>query len=500
MRNMKKWLATALALVMVFAMAACAVADTYSITINNSATGHTYEAYQIFAGDLSGTTLSNIVWGSGISETGKTALQDKYDTAETKSAAGVAAKLTSKTLAEEFADEVAKYLTTAAGSANTVSDGKYVISGLAAGYYLVKDQDKSQANANDAYTAFILKVVKDATVTPKTGVPEVVKKVKDTNDSVADSTTGWQDSADYDIGDTIPYQLTATLGDLTYYDHYYVEFVDKMTNLTYTGITSVKVGDTTLNSDQYSVAWNADTKTLNVTILDVKKYNAAEGTKVIVEYNATLDSTANIGSTGNPNEVYLKFTNNPNNTGDGTTKPSETGETPKDKNIVFTYKVTANKVTSDKTALPGAAFELFKKNADGTYKSLGLVGATKNADGTYTVDANTTTFSWTGIDDGEYKIVEVVTPAGYNSVSDIVFTVTADHVAVADNPTLTSLNGGNAFTGEVSTGTLTTEIINLAGTELPSTGGMGTTVLYVGGGVLVLAAVVLLIAKRRSNA
>ena len=106
MRNMKKWLATALALVMVFAMAACAVAaETYSITINNSAEGHTYEAYQIFAGDLSGTTLSNIVWGSGISETGKTALQDKYDTAETKSAAGVAAKLTSKTLAEEFADD-----------------------------------------------------------------------------------------------------------------------------------------------------------------------------------------------------------------------------------------------------------------------------------------------------------------------------------------------------------------------------------------------------------
>lgn len=500
MRNMKKWLATALALVMVFAMAACAVADTYSITINNSATGHTYEAYQIFAGDLSGTTLSNIVWGSGISETGKTALQDKYDTAETKSAAGVAAKLTSKTLAEEFADEVAKYLTTAAGSANTVSDSKYVISGLEAGYYLVKDKDTTQANVHDAYTAFILEVVKSVEVTPKTGVPVVEKKVMDTNDSVANSTTGWQDSADYDIGDTIPYQLTATLGDLTYYDHYYVEFVDTMTHLTYTGITSVKVGDKTLTEGQYSVAWDASLKTLNVTILDVIAHGATTGTKVVVEYTATLDSTANIGSAGNPNEVYLKFTNNPNNTGDGTTKPSETGETPKDKNIVFTYKVTANKVKSDNSALAGAAFELFKKNTDGTYKSLGVVGATKNEDGTYTVDENTTSFSWTGIDDGEYKIVEVVTPAGYNTVSDILFTVTAEHVVLADNPTLTSLNGGNMFTGDVSTGALSANIVNLAGTELPSTGGMGTTVLYVGGGVLVLAAVVLLIAKRRSNA
>lgn len=493
MRNMKKWLATALALVMVFAMAACAVADgetatstTYNITA--PATSHTYEIYQIFTGEYADGKLNDVKWGTNGTGTGVVANEvlQEIQAAKTES---------------EILTAVKKYVNLSSTPVGTVTNG----SSYAAvpGYYMIKDKDNS-VSGQDAYTLYLVKVVNAAvTIVPKTGIPTVVKKVKDTNDSVADSTTDWQDSADYDIGDTIPYQMTATMGDLSHFDHYYVEFVDTMTNLTYTGITSVKVGDTTLSVGQYSVAWDASLKTLNVVITDVKAYGATTGTQVVVEYTAKLDSTANIGSTGNPNEVFLKFTNNPNNTGDGTSKPSETGETPEDKNIVFTYKVIANKVTSDNQALKGAAFELFKKDAKtGEYVSLGVVGATKNADGTYTATEgfNETTFSWTGIDDGNYKIVEVVTPAGYNTIEPIEFTVTATHDETADNPALTTLTGGNLFTGAVDTGAVSANIVNRTGTELPSTGGMGTTVLYVGGGVLVLAAVVLLIAKRRSNA
>lgn len=493
-KMMKKLASIVLAIVTVLAMSIVTWADgtTYSITINNSAEGHTYEAYQIFTGDLSGTTLSNIVWGSGVSEAGKTALGDAAAKAET---------LKTEADAKAFAKEVAPYLTTVAGSANTVSDGKYVISGLAAGYYLVKDQDESLKDEYDAYTAYIIKVVNNVDATPKTGVPTVQKKVKDVNDSVANSESGWQDSADYDIGDTIPYQLTATMGDLSHYEHYYVEFVDTMTNLTYTGITSVKVGNTTLNAGQYSVNWDSTNKELKVIILDVKAYGAVTGTKVVVEYTATLDSTAVIGSDGNPNEVYLKFTNNPNNTGDGNSKPGETGETPKDKNIVFTYKVIANKITSDNRPLSGAAFELFKKDAEtGEYESLGVVGATKNEEGVYVADVDTTSFSWTGIDDGDYKLKEVVTPVGYNSIAPIEFTVSATHSENADDPRLITLDGGDKFTGEVSTGALSANIINLAGSELPSTGGIGTTIFYVLGSVLVLGAAILLITKKRMNA
>lgn len=485
MKHMKKIVGLLLTAVMVLAMSMTAFAEgtTYNITAPN--TTHTYEIYQIFTGDYSDGKLNDVKWGAnGTTKSGvvDSSVLQEIQNAETES---------------EILTAVKKYVDLNSEPVGTVKNG----SSYAAvpGYYLIKDKDNS-VSGQDAYTLYLVKVVNaDVTIAPKTGIPTVQKKVKDVNDSVADSTTGWQDSADYDIGDTIPYQLTATMGDLSHYDHYYVEFVDTMTNLTYTGITSVKVGDTTLSADQYSVDWDAATKTLNVTILDVKAHGAVTGTKVVVEYTATLDSTAVLGSTGNPNEVYLKFTNNPNNTGDGTAKPSETGETPKDKNIVFTYKVTANKVTSDKQALAGAAFELFKKNADGEYVSLGVVGATKNEAGEYVADANTTSFSWTGIDDGDYKLVEVVTPAGYNSVADIEFTVSATHDELADNPALKSLTGGDLFKGEVSTGALSANIVNRTGTELPSTGGMGTTIFYVLGTILVLGAAIMLITKRRMN-
>ena len=149
MKHMKKLTGVLLALVMTLSLATTAFADetTYSITINNSAEGHTYEAYQIFTGDLAEKdgkkVLSNIVWGRGISEAGKTALGDAAAKAET---------LKTEADAKAFAKEVAPYLTTAAGSANTVTDGKYVISGLAAGYYLVKDKDDSLSGDADAYT------------------------------------------------------------------------------------------------------------------------------------------------------------------------------------------------------------------------------------------------------------------------------------------------------------------------------------------------------------
>ena len=206
MKHTKKLASLLLALVLAFALAVPAFAeDGYSITITNSATGHTYEAYQIFTGDLAEKdgkkVLSNIVWGSGISEAGKTALNNAATKAET---------LKTEADAKAFAKEVAPYLTTAAGSANTVTNGKYVISGLAAGYYLVKDKDGSVTGENDAYTEYIIKVVADVEATPKSDVPEVEKKVEDTNDSTG-KTSGWQDSADYDIGDSVPFQLKATL-------------------------------------------------------------------------------------------------------------------------------------------------------------------------------------------------------------------------------------------------------------------------------------------------
>ena len=109
------------------------------------------------------------------------------------------------------------------------------------------------------------------------------------------------------------------------------------------------------------------------------------------------------------------------------------------------------------------------------------------------------TFVWEGLDDGDYKLVETTTPAGYNSISDILFTISAEHEKSSDNPQLTSLTGGDLFTGVVRTGQLTADIVNQAGNTLPSTGGMGTTIFYVVGSILVIGAVVLLVSKKRMN-
>ena len=512
MRHIKKLASLLLVLVMVFALATTAFADettTYSITINNSAEGHTYEAYQIFTGDLvekDGTKiLSNIVWGSGISDAGQTALGDAAAKAET---------LKTENDAKAFAKAVAPYLTTAAGSTNTVTDGKYVISGLAAGYYLVKDQDGSLTGDSDSYTEYIIQVVGNVTATPKSDVPEVEKKVKDTNETTGE-TTGWQDSADYDIGDSIPFQLKATLADnVSSYTTYKVVFHDTLSKgLTYNNDAKVYIGGTETNGFTVTATVNADgTTTLTVSCDDVKALGAGNSSVITVEYTANLNENAVLGSAGNPNKVYLEYSNNPNKSESG--ENHETGKTPEDTVIVFTYQTIINKVDSENKPLTGAAFKLEKliKGKDGAADTWTTVKE-------FTVDETTTSFTFSGLDDGQYKLTETKTPAGYNAIDPIYFVIEATHDVTADAPTLKTLNAyltdanGNKQTevkdGEsvnidlgtvdLTAGSITTTVVNKSGSELPSTGGIGTTIFYVLGGVLVLAAVVLLVTKKRMS-
>ena len=501
MKHMKKLTGVLLALVMTLSLATTAFADetTYSITINNSAEGHTYEAYQIFTGDLSTNeaghkVLSNIVWGSGISEAGKTALGDAAAKAET---------LKTEADAKAFAKEVAPYLTTAAGSANTVTDGKYVISGLAAGYYLVKDQDGSLTNDPDAYTEYIIRVVGDATATPKSSVPVVEKKVKDINDSTG-KTSDWQDSADHDIDDSVPFQLKATLADnVSSYTTYKVVFHDTLSKgLTYNDDAKFYIDGKETNGFTITSTVNADgTTTLTISCDDVKALGAGNSSGITVEYTAMLNENAVIGSAGNPNEVYLEYSNNPNKSEKG---DNETGNTPKDTVIVFTYKVIINKVDSESNSLTGAEFKLEKfvasEDDPETYKEVKgnwvEKSVTKNDEGTV--------FTFSGLDDGNYRLTETKTPAGYNTIAPIEFTVTAEHDILSDNPALKSLTG-NATTGEITftsnttDGSLSADVVNKAGATLPETGGIGTTIFYVVGSILVLGAGVLLVTKKRMN-
>ncbi len=497
MKKMKKIIALALSFMMVVAMSVAAFAseDAGTFIITAPDTDHQYEIYQIFTGDLSGETLSNVKWG-----------QNGAGTVGEKVSADVLAELTGKNSAPDTAklEVIKKYAKLDTPVATITNRQTYKAE---AGYYLIKDKDNSLSGKEDAYTLYIVKVVGNVTIAPKSAVPSFEKKVKDTNDTTGE-TTEWQDSADYDIGDDVPFKLEGTVAsNYDAYKTYYFAFHDKQE----TGLTfkkeSVKVYvDGTQITSGYKVKTDSleDDETFEVIFDDLKEIaSVVAGSKITVEYTATLNENATIGNQGNLNTGSLEFSNNPNEEQRGDKKP-ETGKTPDDSVIVFTYKVVANKVDENNGALTGAAFKLEKKISENEYKLVGLVNATENGENYTITDGSKTTFEWKGIDDGTYRLTEIITPNGYNTIEPIEFTVTAGHETTFDfgdrTDVLTSLSSGNKDTGDVTAGRLTTNVVNKKGSTLPTTGGIGTTIFYVIGSVLVLGAAVLLITKKRMSA
>ena len=493
MKHTKKLASLLLALVMVFALATTAfAAGTATISAPERST-RTYDVYQIFTGDLHEGVLSNIKWGKNGTGTEGTAVD------QTTLAALAAVNGKSNT---EKLTEIQKYVKLDSEKIGTVSNGKPLT--VPTGYYLIKDN--GPVNDGEAYSLYVVQVVGPTTISPKVGTTTSDKKVKDTNDSAANSTTDWQDSADYDIGDAVPFKLSATIAqDYANYTHgYKLTFHDKEDAGLSFNKNSVKVYvDGTLITTGYEVVTEGltDGCTFEVRFANLKDIASVKAGSIIsVEYTSTLDTDATVGSAGNKNTSHVTYTNNPNDeqTGEG-------GKTPDDVVIVFTYKTIVNKVTKnpayDPTVegseeyipLKGAGFTLYKKNASGAYVAVGSELKGKDM----------TTFTWSGLDDGDYKLVETTTPSGYNTIPDIEFTISAGHVD-GDSPYLNTLSGnvtsGTAtFTADVNDGSLSTDVVNNSGTQLPSTGGIGTTIFYVLGSVLVIGAAVLLVTKKRMS-
>lgn len=493
MKHTKKLASLLLALVMVFALAATAFAAENTAISAPKGSTRTYEVYQIFTGDLHEGVLSNIKWGKNGTGTEGTAVD--------QTALAALAAVNGKSDTEKLT-EIQKYVKLDSGKFGTVSNGNPL--NVPTGYYLIKDN--GPVNDGEAYSLYVVQVVGPTTISPKVGTTTSDKKVKDTNDSAANSTTDWQDSADYDIGDAVPFKLSATIAqDYANYTHgYKLTFHDKEDAGLSFNADSVKVyvDGKEITSGFTVVTENLDDDcTFEVRFANLKDIASVKAGSVIsVEYTSTLNNQAVIGSTGNKNTSHVSYTNNPNDeqTGEG-------GKTPDDVVIVFTYKTIVNKVTKNPNydpkvegseeyiPLKGAGFTLYKKNASGTYDAVGpeLKGE------------DMTTFTWSGLDDGDYKLVETTTPAGYNTIADIEFTISAGHVD-GDSPYLNTLSGnvtsGTAtFTAVVNDGSLSTDVVNNSGTQLPSTGGIGTTIFYVLGSVLVLGAAVLLVTKKRMS-
>ena len=493
MRHARKLASLLLALIMVFALATTAFAAENTTISAPTGSTRTYDVYQIFTGDLHEGVLSNIKWGKNGTGTEGTAVdQTTLDALAAVNGKSDTEKLT----------EIQKYVKLDSEKFGTVSNGNPLT--VPTGYYLIKDN--GPVNDGEAYSLYVVQVVGPTTISPKVGTTTSDKKVKDTNDSAANSTTDWQDSADYDIGDAVPFKLSATIAqDYANYTHgYKLTFHDKEdTGLTFNA-SSVKVyvDGKEITSGFTVVTENLDDDcTFEVRFANLKEITSVvAGSVISVEYTSTLNNQAVIGSAGNKNTSHVTYTNNPNDEQAG-----ENGKTPNDVVIVFTYQTIVNKVTKnpnyDSTVedseeyipLKGAGFTLYKKNASGTYDAVGF--ELKGED--------MTTFTWSGLDDGDYKLVETTTPSGYNTIPDIEFTISAGHVD-GDSPYLNTLSGnvpsGTAtFTADVNDGSLSTDVVNNSGTQLPSTGGIGTTIFYVLGSVLVIGAAVLLVTKKRMS-
>ena len=512
---MKKFFAILMSLALMLSLAVPAMAEgTYEVIVKNAA-NHEYRIYQIFTGDLAKNAenkevLSNLKYGTDYVPAGKTVGAD----------AEVPANPTG-------------IIPTGNGTAMTTSDDVATIDGLVAGYYMIKDVT-TNLPAGEGVSAVIFQVVGDTEIFSKhTSTPKVEKKIDDTNDST-DATNGivWQDSADHDIGDLIDFKLEMTVPDtfdlfeendkeypFTFHD---TEEQGLTFQLTTVHVYVVNGTEKTEITEGYEVKPNPeDGHTFDVVFADLTEIaNVAEGSKIIVEYKSRLNESAVFGKQGNVNTVYGEYLNYYD-----TDEPEhEPVKTPNDSVIAFTYKVVVNKVDENKKPLPGAEFTLEKfvkvlptgktetetVKAEGSNDILGYWIAVQQVE-----TQPGTTFTFEGLDDGEYRLTETETPAGYNDIEPIYFTVEATHEEKWEGEErtiiLTSLTAGDLVTGEVDpatgegtkerdfkdTGIIETNIENKSGTVLPETGGMGTTIFYVVGGVMVAAAAILLITKKR---
>lgn len=540
-----------------------------SITIDSSVANHKYTAYQIFDADLTeesgNITFANVKWGSAI-DTTKTAtlytelaayLNTLNGTSKTLSSASEVAEAikavqgslggaTQREALDDIADMFAKCISDSATGVNLAYDGsnsnyKGTISDP--GYYLVidtKDSGVTSPTQDNAYSRYMLLVAGDSSIAPKASYPTVEKKVKENVKAITGKATyetsiteKWNDVADYNIGDVVPFKLYGTMPDtLDDYEHYYYQFSDSLGSqfevpenikvyidgkeiTPESGVcevsTAVAIPGT--RGPELMVKFN-DIKSID---LDEKTAGTQSLTKdsiVTIEYTAVLNSKAEIGLPGQENKVKLEYSNNPNATGDGTTKPGDTGETPEDKVIVFTYELDTTKVDGiDNTKkLENAEFKLYRMN--GSTKEYVKVDADSKVAGWTDTAADATTlisdtnglFKVIGLDDGTYYLEETKAPSGYNKLTNAVEVVitatTANNQSWNSTPAdaLTELNvtaGGNAGTGDVATGIASINIANNKGSTLPSTGGIGTTIFYVLGGTLVVGSGIALVTKKR---
>lgn len=473
MKRTKRIASVLLALVMALSLitTAFAAGETGSITINNAVVGKTYTIYRIF--DLNSHNNDYTAINYKVSTKWAAFFQDGakgHDYVTIDDQGYVTWKVGAdkvKFVADAYAFAQASSIPDDGQDKATSSTVKF--ENLTLGYYLVQS-DLGVLCSLDT-------TMPDVTIKEKNSQPTVDKQVQENSNGT------WGDTNDANIGDTVNFKTTINVIDgqpKNYVLH------DKMSDgLTFdAGSVEVKIVDRTLTpgSDYTLIANPKDGCTFEI---EFKENVLKPNDVVIVTYSATLNEKAVIAGEGNPNETWLVYGDN--------------NHTEKDTTRTYTWQMDVLKYTmkdNKETPLAGAKFVLYKtvdgKNlyalADGNNK---ITGWTENeSEATMFETPNNGRFSIIGLDAGTYYLKEIEAPAGYNMLKDpieVVITATVDGATNTGTATVTPAVDG------------TVKVENKTGAELPSTGGIGTTIFYVVGGLLVVAAGVLLVTRKRMS-
>jgi len=567
---MKKLVSRFMAVLMVMTMilsmsmtAFAAEAPKGTLTVNNTVAGKTLDLYQIFTatknGDNVAYTLNSAYEGffknntripGSESLTGEALSEKAYEYVKTQVGTNGDAE-TAKTFAKDMLGWILDSANniTVTTTVNTTATST-VVPDLAYGYYLVypkgaTDTSTAPGNGNQTYTsaASLVNITADtATINMKSNYPTVDKKIipaqsgsgikvgaivdgswesnhqmelddeNDPEDTIAPHGTADEKKAgDFGIGDTITYQLTSKVPDMTGYDSYTFKFSDTLSKgLDLKEVLSVKVGNTTLTAkttgaNTYALAYDKTSRILTVTLNDFySSYKNYTGETITVVYTATLNKDAVIGMNPNTNKAVVEYSNDPKSDGTGTSEPSKVD--------VHTFDFTIFKYylkDETQTALANAEFELYKANTAGNAADENAkINIVKVKDGEYRqatpeeaaaegfksdviVSGTNGKVLVKGLDAGTYYLRETKAPEGYNKLlSDIKVEIKANYDETTGK--LTSYSVDYTYNGTKTAGTAITSkdnspevaVENKTGAQLPSTGSKGALMVTLAGIVL----------------
>jgi len=528
-----------LAMVMAFSMAFAfnALASTGSITINKASNihtleGQTFEAYQIFDVTYSAdkTSYAYVITSAfedfddypGASPTFTLADYLKTQADHTVAMNDLAGKLWKYIEVEGIAP--AGSVTAGAPVPPATTVDSVTITGLDLGYYLVYGKGVTADGTVVVASCALTTTEPGATVNLKADAPDIDKKVFNHHDEIDD----YHDWVDVNIGDTVAFKLESKVPKLTGYKTYKYIVHDRMSEgLTFQEDVKIFIGGTEIFAPDFTVVFPAtDGHTFDIILRDTLLFEFDEGDDIIITYTAILNENAVVGLPGNPNEVMLEFSNDPYD-------DLETGETPWKIVVVYTgeikfFKFALNSAGNE-IPLAGAEFQLYRGIYDtgdlvwlieenpgsaidaaiyriatqdeidaphpkltdtivtprtGTVRVLGLGASYKFSDPLKDFD-----------DYGDYYLIETKAPDGYHKLDGpIIFKYVFDYREVSPSISVWRwylAAGGMGVCSEPI------EIENKGGTRFPETGGIGRTIFYSTGAVLMLGAGLTLFVRRR---